>query len=273
MSHIEHIQTATQYIQEVTKNFQPEIAIILGSGLGVIADEIENPTIIPYEDIPNFPLSTVHGHAGRLVLGHLNGKRILAMQGRLHYYEGYPMSILAFPIRVMKRLGVEKLLITTATGGVNYNLKAGDLMLIKDHVNFTFTNPLIGHNLEEFGPRFPDTSQTYTPHLQKLAKEVAQKQGISLKEGSYFFMTGPNYETPAEVQMAHVLGADVVGMSTVPEAIAAAHANIDVLGITYVANMAAGISEIPLTHEDVLETMKLVKDDFIKLLKGIIAVM
>ncbi len=264
------IQEALEVIQAKKPNFTPQIALILGSGLGVVADEIQDATVIPYQEIPHFPASTVKGHAGQLVLGHLMEKPVLAMQGRLHYYEGHHISTLAFPIRIMKKLGVEKLLITTATGGVNQDLQAGDLMLIKDHINFTFTNPLIGPNLKEFGPRFPDTSQTYTPALQTLAKQVAQDQGITLKQGNYFFVTGPSYETPAEVEMAKRLGADVVGMSTVPEALIATHTGIQILGITYIANMAAGISPIPLTHADVLETMKLVKDDFIKLIKGIL---
>lgn len=270
VTQLNDIQQATQFIQKATNHFQPEIAMILGSGLGPLADSIEAPIYLPYTDIPGIPTSTVKGHAGRFVFGMLNGKRVMVMQGRLHFYEGIGMEKIALPIRVMKNLGVQNLIITTATGGVNLQLKAGDLMLITDHINFVFHNPLIGENLDQFGPRFPDTSEIYTPALADIAREAAKENNIDLKEGTYLFVTGPTYETPAEVKMMQFLGTDVVGMSTFPEALVAGHCGLKVVGITYVANMAAGISKEPLSHDDVMETMKLVKDDFINLVNTIV---
>jgi purine-nucleoside phosphorylase len=237
-------------------SFKPEIGLILGSGLGVLADEIENSVKIPYREIPYFPVSTVEGHAGQFVAGTLNGKKVIAMQGRFHYYEGYSMQEVTFPVRVMKRLGVKILLVTNAAGGVNGKFKPGDLMVIKDHINFSFDNPLIGKNYEELGPRFPDTSR---------------KNNIDLKEGVYVFNTGPTYETPAEIRLARFIGGDAVGMSTVPEVIVAAHSNIDVIGLSCITNMAAGILDQPLSHEEVVETAAKVKKVFITLVKNTIS--
>ncbi len=247
----------------------PEIGLILGSGLGVLADEIENPIAIPYSDIPNFPVSTVHGHAGQLVIGTLEGKTVVAMQGRFHFYEGYSMDKVTFPVRVMKLLGVEKLIVTNAAGGVNESFKPGDLMLISDHINFMGTNPLIGPNDDRFGTRFPDMSNPYDKEFMALARKIAGELNIKIQEGVYVGNTGPTYETPAEVRMARVLGGDAVGMSTVPEVIVANHSGMRVLGISCITNMAAGILDQPLDHDEVIETTEKVKHDFLRYVKEI----
>ena len=244
--------------------------MVLGSGLGDLANEIIDPVVIPYKDIPSFPESTVPGHAGRLVIGKLQNKRVLCMQGRFHFYEGYNMDVVVFPIQVMKRLGVENLLLTNAAGCVNENWKPGDLMLIKDHIKLVADNPLRGINYEELGPRFFDMSNAYDKQLGQLAKKVALEQGLDLKEGVYQLFTGPSFETPTEVKLARLLGADAVGMSTVPEAIAAAHMKMKTLGISCLTNMAAGILDQPLNHEEVLETGKMVKNKFTALVKEIV---
>jgi len=251
-------------------NFKPEIGMVLGSGLGVLGDEIENPTLIKYDEIPGFPKSTVEGHAGQLVIGTLEGKKVLVMQGRFHYYEGYSYDTVVFPVRVMKLLGINKFLVTNAAGGLNRDFSAGALMLISDHIHFDMDSPLRGHNLDEFGPRFPDMSDAYKKSLRKMAKEAGRALDIQLHEGVYAFMGGPSYETPAEVRMAGILGADAVGMSTVPEVIVAAHAGMDILGITCVTNMAAGILDQPLVHAEVMETAARVRDDFIALVRKIV---
>ncbi|MCL4129914.1 UNVERIFIED_CONTAM: hypothetical protein GTU68_033966 [Idotea baltica] len=225
---------------------------------------------IPYSDIPNFPVSTVHGHKGRLVIGVFNGKQILVMQGRVHFYEGYNIRKLGFPIWVLKQIGIKKLIITNASGAANPSFVPGDLMLINDHINFAFCNPLMGPNLDELGARFPDTSQVYNDQLKTIAKETALSIGLDLKQGNYFYNTGPCYETPAEVIMARKMGADAVGMSTVPEAIVAAQCKIEVLGLSFISNMAAGISETPLSHEEVIETMDVSKDKIIRFLSVLI---
>lgn len=266
----EHIQKSADYLLEKTGGFQPEIGMILGSGMGILADEVEVVGVFPYKEIPGFPSSTVKGHAGRLVLGYLEGKKVMVMQGRFHYYEGHPIQMIGFPVRVMQRMGVKILMVTNAAGTVNPEAKPGDLMLIRDHINFAFNNPLIGSNLDDFGPRFPDTSQAYSQRLRDLAQGVANSQGFSLREGIYQFNTGPSYETPAEVIMARQMGADAVGMSTVPEVIAAAHCGLEVLGISYISNLAAGISETALSHKEVIENMEAIKDKFIALVRGIV---
>lgn len=250
-------------------NIQPEIGIILGSGLGTMANEIEGVKI-PYAEIPNFCTSTIEGHAGQLVIGYLEGKKVIAMQGRFHFYEGYAMKDVVMPIRAMKKLGVSKIIVTNAAGGVNKSFKAGDLMLIRDHINFMGNNPLIGKNDTQFGVRFPDMSEAYKKYLIQIAKEQGQKLGIDLKEGIYVACSGPSYETPAEINMFRLLGADVVGMSTAPEVIVANHAGIDVLGISCVTNMAAGVLNQPLSHDEVIETSRRIKKDFVALIKGII---
>lgn len=249
---------------------KPEMGIILGSGLGAIADNVKNKQTIKYSEVPNLPISTVQGHAGRFVYGNINGKNVLIMDGRSHYYEGNKMEDLSLPIYIMKQLGIEKVVITNAAGGINVNYKPGDLMLIKDHINFVFNNPLIGKNDDNLGTRFPDMSTVYDKGLLKIARECSDLLKINVKEGIYFMMSGPCYETPAEIRMARILGGDAVGMSTVPEVIAAAHCGIKVLGISCITNMAAGILDKPLSHKEVMETSELVKDKFISFLNEII---
>jgi len=263
------LKKASDYISGKL-DFKPEIGMVLGSGLGVLGDEVENPIIIKYEDIPGFPKSTVEGHAGQLVVGTLEGKNVLVMQGRFHYYEGYSYETVVFPVRVMKLLGINKFFVTNAAGGLNKNFSAGALMLISDHIHFDMDSPLRGPNIDEFGPRFPDMSDAYKKSLRKMAKEAGKSLNIPLHEGVYAFMGGPSYETPAEVRMAGILGADAVGMSTVPEVIVAAHAGMDILGITCVTNMAAGMLDQPLNHAEVVEVAARVRDDFIALVRKIV---
>ena len=253
-------------------NYKPEIGLILGSGLGSLADSIENPEFYNYSDIPNFPTSTVEGHAGRLVIGTLGGKQVIAMQGRFHYYEGYSLEKVTFPVRVMKLLGVSKLVVTNAAGAVNKDFMPGDLMVITDHINFCGSNPLFGHNLDEFGPRFPDMSEAYNLVLRNKVLAACKDLGIELKQGVYVMFSGPTYETPAEVRFARVMGGDAVGMSTVPEVIVANHSGIKTVGISCLTNMAAGILDQPLNHEEVIETSARVKNDFIKLMNRVIEV-
>jgi len=259
------IEDTVKFIQGIT-DFKPEIGMVLGSGLGSYADGIENPVYIDYDDIPGFPVSTVLGHKGRFVLGEKQGKKIIVMQGRFHFYEGYAQDFLTMPIRVMKKLGVEKLLLTNAAGGVNTSFPVGCLMMITDHINYSGQHPLTGHNLDEFGPRFPDMGDVYTKELRAKLKEAAQKAGIPLQEGVYMMFSGPSYETPAEIRMARTLGADAVGMSTVPEAIVARHAGMQVIGISCISNMAAGILDEPLSHTSVVEVTTRAYNDFIALL-------
>ena len=263
------IKTAAEFIISKSK-YKPEIGLILGSGLGSLADSIENPEFYPYEELPHFPVSTVEGHAGRLVVGMLNGKCVIAMQGRFHYYEGYHFNEVTFPVRVMKLLGVETLIVTNACGAVNESFKPGDLMIITDQINFSGDNPLIGKNLDEFGPRFPDLSNAYTKDLVAKAKEIANNLNIDIKTGVYMMFSGPTYETPAEIRMARVIGADAVGMSTAPEVIVASHSKLKVVGISCITNMAAGILDQPLDHEEVIETTQKVKSEFLSLVKKVV---
>lgn len=263
------IQEAAQFIEEKI-GFNPQIGLILGSGLGVLADLIEDAKVIAYQDIPHFPVSTVEGHAGELVAGQIKGKNVIMMKGRFHPYEGYDLVKVSFPVRVLKQLGVTKLIVTNAAGGVNTSFNVGDLMVIKDHINFMFRNPLIGPNNNDLGVRFPDMSEAYSKKLQQLSHEVAAEQNFKLQEGVYAAVMGPTYETPAEIRMLRTIGADAVGMSTVPEVIAVRHAGIEVLGFSCVTNMAAGILDQPLSHEEVIETTERVKPKFLKLVLGII---
>lgn len=260
---------ATRTIQKYT-SLEPEIGLILGSGLGVLADDIENPVVIPYEEITHFPVSTVSGHKGQLVIGTLHGKNVIAMQGRFHYYEGYTMEEVTFPVRVMKKLGVHSLVVTNAAGGVNQSFTPGDLMIIDDHLNLMGSNPLIGKNDDDFGPRFPDMSRVYDKEYMEIAAASAGELGITLQTGVYAGNSGPVYETPAEVNMIRTLGGDAVGMSTVPESITAAHTGLRVLGISCISNMASGILDQPLTHDEVIATTKSVEESFIKLIHYII---
>ncbi|RSL31929.1 purine-nucleoside phosphorylase [Salibacterium salarium] len=249
----------------------PKTGLILGSGLGELADEIQHPVTIDYTDIPHFPESTVEGHAGKLVIGELHGETVVAMRGRFHYYEGYSMQEVTFPVRVMKGLGVENVIITNACGGMNENFQAGDLMIVDDHLNMTGENPLIGPNEKELGARFPDMSQAYTPAFLSLAKAKASKLGINIQQGVYAGITGPSYMTPAELIMLRKLGADTVGMSTVPEVIVANHMQMNVLGISCITDMAIGEELEPLSHEQVVEVAAQTKPTFIKLVKEIVA--
>lgn len=248
----------------------PTVGLILGSGLGELANEIENKVILRYEDIPNFPVSTVEGHAGQLVIGKLNGKNVIAMQGRFHYYEGYSMQEVTFPVRVMKLLGTSTMVITNACGGMNSNFAPGDLMIITDHLNLTGANPLIGPNDQQFGPRFPDMSSAYTREYIPVVEDVANNIGIKLQKGVYAGITGPTYMTAAELIMLRRLGGDVVGMSTVPEVIVARHMEMKVLGISCITDMAIGEELEGVTHEQVMEIANRTKPKFIKLVKQLL---
>lgn len=241
---------------------KPEIGIILGSGLNGFADRIENPVVIPYNDVPYMEAGLVSDHRGEIVYGTYKGKRIIIMAGRFHYYENRDMDKTAYPARVMVALGVKRFIITNAAGCVNTDWNAGDLMLISDHINLSGNNPLIGRNLDEFGPRFPDMTYTYNKDLRDKLKEAAAAKGIKLREGVYAMFTGPSFETPAEIRFARVIGADAAGMSTVPEAIVANHAGCEVIGISFLSNMAAGVLDKPLTGEEVNEAAMHVQDTF-----------
>lgn len=249
---------------------EADIGVILGSGLGDYAEALEDAVKLPYSEIPGFPRSTVAGHAGMWCCGTLYGKRVVMMQGRFHYYEGYGMKDVTLPVRVMQKIGVKTLIVTNAAGGVNLGYHPGELMVIGDIFSMTAQNPLIGPNLDAFGPRFPDMSCAFDKELRALAHECANEQGFALREGVYAQMTGPTYETPAEIRMLRTLGADAVGMSTVPEVIVARHGGMRVLGISCITNMAAGILDQPLNHAEVTETANRVKGQFRNLLDRII---
>lgn len=259
------MENTLNFINEKTNNFKPEIGIILGSGLGDFAKDFDCISI-PYSQIPGFETSTVAGHAGKLLFCEINGKKTVLMQGRFHFYEGYSMPKVIFPIKVMKKLGIKTLIVTNAAGGINVNFKAGDLMLIEDHINMLGTNPLMGKNDEDFGPRFPDMSEVYKKDLRQIATDCAKELNIGLKKGVYLATTGPSYETPAEIRMFRGFGADAVGMSTVPEAIVANHAGIDVLGISCISNSAAGVQDTPLSHQEVIDATNMAGEKFKKLL-------
>jgi purine-nucleoside phosphorylase len=258
-----------KFIHSKTK-LRPRIALVLGSGLGAFADEFTNATKIPYAKIPHYPRSTAIGHAGQLVIGKVAGIPVAGMQGRVHLYEGYAAKDVAFPIRVFQRMGVQAVILTNAAGGINLTYSEGALVILRDHINLQPTNPLIGPNDDRFGPRFPDVTRAYDLDFRRIASEEGKKLGQTLHEGVYLALTGPNYETPAEIHAFRTLGADLVGMSTVPEVLAARHSNIRVLGISCVTNMAAGITGNPLTAEEVFATGARIKNDFIALLKAII---
>jgi purine-nucleoside phosphorylase len=261
LTYIDKIEETVKYIIDKIST-KPEVGLILGSGLGGLAEKIEDPVVLKYKDIPNFPISTVEGHAGQLVIGRLGEKQVIAMQGRFHYYEGYNLKEITFPIRCMIGLGIDDLIVTNAAGGVNSSFKPGDLMIIKDHINFAGNNPLIGKNLDEKGPRFVDMTYAYNKDLINIALSCGKSLNLDLKTGVYMWFSGPTYETPAEVKMAGILGADAVGMSTVPEVIVANHEGIRILGISCITNMASGILDAPLNHEEVVETSMRVKNEF-----------
>jgi purine-nucleoside phosphorylase len=248
----------------------PRIAIILGSGLGAFADDFENAVSIPYEDITGFPRSTAEGHAGRLVIGKIDQVPLMAMQGRVHFYEGYSLEQVTFPIRVFKLLGIKTLILTNASGGVNVQFSQGALMIISDHLNLLGDNPLRGPNDTRFGPRFPDMTAVYSPELQEIVIEEAKALNVEVRRGIYAALAGPSYETPAEIHLMRTLGADAVGMSTVPEAIVARHMDLEVLGISCITNMAAGISDEPINHEDVMATGDRVRETFTQLLRKVV---
>lgn len=263
------MEKTVDYIKSKIGNFKPEIAIVLGSGLGELADEYCEIKLA-YSEIPGFPVSTVKGHNGNLVFAKVNGKNIMMMQGRFHFYEGHSMQTVTYPIKIMKKLGVETILITNAAGGVNPYFKPSSLMIIKDHINFMGTNPLIGPNDDTLGERFPDMSEVYTKSLREIAHTCSKNLNIPVEEGIYIALTGPTYETPAEVNMVRTLGADAVGMSTVPEAIVASYLKMKVLGISCICNSAAGISTVGLSHKEVLEAAEKAKTNFKKLVLEII---
>ena len=270
-AYMEQINNAAAAIEAVCG--KADIAVVLGSGLGGYVDALQDAKCLPYAEIPGFPVSTVPGHAGCWWVGNLHGKRVYMMQGRFHSYEGYDQWTVTLPIRVMAKLGVKTVVLTNASGGVNTSFEPGDLMLITDCINFSGKNPLTGPNLDEFGPRFPDMSRAYDRDLQKLALATAEKLGIKLQQGVYCWFNGPCFESPAEIRLARVVGADAVGMSTVPETIVARHCGINVLGLSCITNMAAGILDQPLNHEEVMETGNRVKDTFRKLVDGVIEAM
>lgn len=261
-------QESAEFLRGKLSGFVPEVLLILGSGLGFLGDSVESPVYVDYGAIPHFRASTAPGHKGRFVFGTLCGKRVAVMQGRMHCYEGYSMEEAAYAVRVLKLLGADKLIVTNAAGAVNTAYTAGNLMLITDHIKLFDFGPLRGSNIAEFGTRFPDMSNVYTPRLQELARRVAEKQSLSLQEGVYMYFPGPQFETPAEIRAARVLGADAVGMSTVPEAIVAAHCGYEILGVTLCSNMAAGVLSQPLSGAEVNEMAEASAPRFSALILG-----
>ncbi len=266
---LDKIKEATDFIQSKIAS-TPQFGVILGSGLGSFADQLESSQSIAFKDIPHFPISTVEGHEGKMVIGTFKGIQILVLQGRFHYYEGYAMDQVVFPIRCMIQLGIPNLIVTNAAGSVNKNYLPGDLMLIEDHIKFHADSPLRGANIDEYGPRFNDMSDPYSKEIRVLAKKCAKEQGIEVKEGVYYYMAGPSYETRSEVRAIGILGAHAVGMSTVPEVIVASHAGMKVMGLSCITNMATGILDQAVGHEEVIKTGELVREKFIALLNSII---
>ena len=269
-SYYDQVQSAADLVRARTKVL-PELAVVLGSGLGQFASSLDRPISIPYEEIPHWPASKVIGHDGRLVIGDVSGRPLAALSGRAHYYEGHDLRTVTFAVRVLGVMGVKLLILTNAAGGVNTALVPGDLMVIDDHINLLGGNPLVGPNEERFGVRFPDLTNVYSPRLRRVADDVGRALGLTLPHGVYAATHGPAYETPAEVRYLRSIGADAVGMSTVPEAIVARHMNIEVLGISCITNLAAGVLPQPLNHEEVLETAGRARGKFLSLLNGIIA--
>lgn len=276
LTYLQQIQEASNYIASRLGDRKPAIGLILGSGLGDLAEQVENPVHIDYHDVPHFPVSTVEGHAGRFIAGTLEDKPVIVMQGRFHYYEGYPMKKVVFPVYAMKQLGVKALVITNAAGGMNRSFRPGDLMLIGDHLNMTGDNPLIGRNHEELGLRFPDMSEAYNRQYRALARDLAKQipgddgQPFRLQEGVYAGISGPTYMTPAELKMLAKVGGDAVGMSTVGEVIAARHSGLKVLGISCITDMAVGEELEPLSHEQVVAVANKTKPKFIALVKAFV---
>ena len=269
------IEAAAQYVREHTRH-QPEFGIVLGSGLSALAEAVEQPDFIPFNEIPNFPVSSVQGHSGRLAIGKLEGRSVLVMQGRVHFYEGYSMSQVTLPIRVMKVLGIHTVILTNAAGGINPAFKAGDVMLITDHINLlgmAGQNPLRGPNDESFGPRFPDMSQPYDRRLRELALQTAAAHQITLRQGAYICLAGPSFESPADVRFLRLIGADAVGMSTVPETVMARHAGMRVLGLSGISNALSGEADGPqTTHEEVLEAGRVLVPRMMTIIRGVLPV-
>lgn len=270
MELIECLKESAAYILTRSGTEPIDVAIVLGSGLGDLAEQLERPVFIPYGDIPHFPVSTVPGHKGRLAIGELEGKRVLCMQGRFHYYEGWSLQQCVYPIQTFKEMGIENLFLTNAAGCTNKDWNGGDLMVISDHIKLMGDSPMRGPNLDGFGERFFDMGSAWNKTLQEHALSCAKEFGLELRRGVYMFFGGPQFETPAEVRVAQILGADAVGMSTVPEAIAASHMRMNTLGISALTNMAAGILDQPLNHEEVLETGNRMKSTFQSLVRRII---
>ena len=271
MTEYEKIRAAAEKIENICGRI--DVTVVLGSGLGSYAEKLngaENIVTLPYSDIPGFPVPTVQGHAGKLIVATLNGKRIAFMSGRFHIYEGHSPADVVLPVRALREAGMKHLVVTNASGGINLSLHEGSLMLITDHINLSGTNPLIGRNIDELGPRFPDMTNVYTRDLQVIARDAALEKGIELSEGVYCMLSGPSYETPAEIRMLRALGADAVGMSTVPEAITASHMGIQVLGISCITNMAAGVLDRPLCHQEVIESGKRTEKTFSVLMDSIL---
>jgi purine-nucleoside phosphorylase len=269
---LQQIDEAADFIRQRI-SYRPRVGMILGSGLNALADSVANPTILPYGEIPNWPVSTVHGHAGQLVIGELEGQTVFVMQGRIHYYEGYSMSQITLPVRVMLRLGLEIMFVTNAAGGVNPVFVPGDVMLITDHLNLigmTGANPLMGPNIDELGPRFPDMSQAYDRPLMDLARQVASKEGITLREGIYCALSGPSFEGPADLRFLRLAGTDAVGMSTVPEVIVARHGGLRVMGLSGISNKANLDGSTVTTHEEVIEAGQVITPKMEKIIRGVL---
>jgi len=272
MYNYSNYEESAKFIKEKIGEISPKIAIVLGSGLGILSEDIENKITIKYEEIPNFPVSTVEGHAGELLIGTINGVSIIAMNGRFHYYEGYTLEQVTFPIRVFKLLGIENLILTNAAGGINTNYKPGELIVITDFLSFFSDSTLRGKNIEEFGTRFPDMSEAFNKELSEKLRETIEKHMGVANTGVYAYMKGPNYESPAEIRALRTLGADTVGMSTVPEVIVANHTGIKTVGVSCVTNMAAGVSNEKLSHEEVQKTADMVKFKFKEVIKEFVTV-
>ena len=270
MDYFDQVDRAVGYIREKVSSV-PDVAVVLGSGLGDFASRLGQAVSVPYGDVPHWPASKVIGHEGRLVIGVLAGKRVAALAGRAHYYEGHDLRTVTFATRVMARLGVKTLILTNAAGGINVALTPGTLRVIDDHINLMGSNPLVGPNEPRFGPRFPDMSEVYSKRLRAIADEVAAGQGLAIGHGVYVGLHGPSYETPAEIRFLRTIGADAVGMSTVPEAIVARHMGMEVLGVSCITNAAAGVLPQPLNHDEVMEVATRVRESFARLLEGIIA--
>jgi purine-nucleoside phosphorylase len=269
MTNFDDVQTTAGWVRERI-GATPDVAIVLGSGLGDFTTALAQPTVIPSRDIPNWPASAVIGHAGTLVVGTLGGKRILALSGRVHFYEGHDLRTVTFATRVVGALGIRTLILTNAAGGINLTFKPGTLMVMDDHINLMGSNPLVGANDDRFGPRFPDMSEVYSRRLRQIADATAQARGLAIAHGVYVALHGPSYETPAEIRYLRTIGADAVGMSTAPEAIVARHMGLEVLGISCISNMAAGVLPQPLVHDEVMEVARRVQGEFCSLLEGIV---